>query len=198
MKHLVFLGFLVVTMSASAVAQKMKLISGSLAPLKGQKSYDILFNYDSMTVGGDGMTEKNYLRQKKNDWEAKEPGRGSDFVENWFSDRKRLYEPGFIKDFEHYSRLKLEDAAAKYTLIVNTRNTEGGWSIGVAGHPGEISGEMWVVESADKTKVIARILFFEFVGKNSAGGDFDMTWRIKSAYEVTGRWLGDFLRRKTK
>jgi hypothetical protein len=198
MKHFVLWVGLVVLVSTPAMAQKMKLLSGSLKPLKGEKSYNIVFNYDSMTVGGDGLSEKNYLTEKKNDWEGKEPGKGSDFVEMWFSDRKRLYEPVFIKDFEHYSYLRLADKAAKYTLIVNTRNTEGGWSIGVAGHPGEISGEMWVVESADKSSVIAKILFFEFTGKNSSGGDFDMTWRIKSAYEVTGRWLGDFVRRKTK
>jgi hypothetical protein len=180
------------------MSQKMKLLSGSLKPLKGEKSYDIVFNYDSMTVGGDGLPEKEYLRQKKSDWEAREPGKGSDFVEQWFSDRKRLYEPAFIKNFEHYSYLKLEDAEAKYTLIVKTRNMEGGWTIGVAGHPGEISGEMWVVESANKNNVIAKILFFEFTGKFSGGGDFDMTTRIRGAYEVTGRWLGDFVRRKTK
>lgn len=198
MKTLVISFALVALIGTSAVSQKMKLLSGSLKPLKGQKSYNIIFNYDSMTVGGDGMMEKDYLRQKKNDWEAKEPGRGSDFVEQWFRDRARLYEPAFIKNFEHYSYLKLEDAGAPYTLIVNTRNTEGGWSIGVAGHPGEISGEMWVVESANKHQVIAKIMFFEFNGKNSSGGDFDMTQRIKGAYEVTGRWLGDFVRRKTR
>jgi hypothetical protein len=198
MKSFILWSCLVASLGNSALAQKMKLLSGSLKPLKGQKSYDIQFTYDSMTVGGDGMSEKNYLRQKKNDWEVKEPGRGSDFVEKWFFDRQRLYEPAFIKKFEHYSNLKLEDTAAKYTLIVKTKNTEGGWSVGVMGHPGEISGEMWIVDSANKSNVIAKILFFEFTGKISSGGDFDMTQRIKGAYEVTGRWLGDFVRRKTK
>jgi hypothetical protein len=198
MKRFLVWSCLMVLASTSALGQKMKLLSGSLKPLKGQKSYDIQFTYDSMTVGGAGMSEKSYLRQKKTDWEMKEPGRGSDFVEKWFADRERLYEPSFIKKFEHYSKLKLEDTAAKYTLLVKTKNTEGGWSAGVVGHPGEISGEMLVVESADKINVIAKILFFEFTGKVSAGGDFDMTQRIRGAYEVTGRWLGDFVRRKTK
>lgn len=188
---------LVTALTTSAGAQKMKLIYGDLKPLKGQKSYDIIFNYDSMTVGT-GTREKVYLRQKKSDWEIKEPGRGSDFVEQWFGDRKRLYEPAFIEKFEHYSYLKLADPSAKYTLIVKTINTEGGWNAGIVAHPGEITGEMWVVETADKSNVIAKVSFFEFTGKVSTGGDFEMTQRIESAYEVTGRWLGDFLRRKTK
>ena len=198
MKRFAPLLILASVLSTPALSQKMKLLSGSLKPLKGQKSYSIIFRYDSMTVGGDGMSEKNYLRQKKNDWEMKEPGRGSDFVEKWFADRKRLYEPGFISKFEPYSDLKLDEGSAMYTFIVNTQNTEGGWNAGVMGHPGEISGELWVVESANKSNVIAKILFFEFTGKTSYGGDFEMTQRIQSAYEVTGRWLGDFVRRKSK
>lgn len=197
MKAFIVVAGLVLALSLQAEAQKMKLISGSLGPLKGQTSYGIEFTYDSMLIGT-GVRERTYLRQKKDEWELKEPGRGSDFVEQWFRDRKRLYEPAFIQKFERYSSLRLDDPAAKYTLIVKTKNTEGGWNAGVVGHPGEITGEMWVVESADKTNILAKISFFEFTGKNSTGGDFEMTQRIKSAYEITGRWLGDFLRRKTK
>lgn len=197
MKTLLFCIAALLLPGTSADAQKMKLLSGSLKPLKGQKSYNIIFRYDSMTVGT-GVREKSYLSKKRDEWEMKEPGKGSDFVEEWFEARKRLYEPAFIEKFEYYSYLKLLDQSAKYTLIVKTINTEGGWNGGVIGHPGEISGEMWVVESADRNNVIAKILFFEFTGKFSNGGDFEMTQRIESAYEVTGRWLGDFLRRKTK
>ena len=40
-----------VIVSSSGVAQRRKLISGSLNGLKGQKSYDLKFTYDDMRVG---------------------------------------------------------------------------------------------------------------------------------------------------
>jgi len=195
----VFLCLLVifVIIASTAAAQKRKLISGNLNGLKEQKSYDIKFTYDSMHVG-DYIAENQYLAQKSRDWELQEPGKGPAFVTQWFDDRKRRYEPSFIKGFEMYSKVKLSDKNAKYTLIVKTKRMEGGWSAGIMGHPGEIDGELWIVESADQRNEIAKIVFFGVAGKVSYGGDFDMTWRIQSAYEFAGKLLGDFLKRKAK
>jgi hypothetical protein len=178
-------------------AQKIKLFEGSLEKLKGEKAYAIEFTYDNLLVGT-GMPEKEYLEMKQADWESREAGKGDEFVAKWFNDRKALYEPAFVKSFEYYGYMKLNDSTARYTLIVKTKMMEGGWNVGVASHPGKIDGEMWVVESANKNNVIAKIYFLDFEGKSVTGGDFEMTSRIKSAYSVTGRWLGDFLRRKTK
>ena len=182
-------------LSTSATAQK--IISCSLKGLKEQKSYDIKFTYDSMVVGVN-MPEKQYLAQKKSDWEIKEPGKGSDFVEQWFYDRKDRYEPTFIRNFEKYSDIKLADKNAKYTLVLKTTRTEGGWNIGIASHPGEIEGELWIVDSADQSNIIAKIGFSRFSGKNSNGGDFEMTARINSAYAIAGRWLGTFVVKKAR
>ena len=88
--------------------------------------------------------------------------------------------------------------AAKYTLIVKTTRMEGGWNAGVASHVGEIDGELWIVESSNRNNVHAKILFTESLGKSAVGGDFEMTQRIRSAYIPAGRWLGDFIRRKSK
>jgi hypothetical protein len=194
MKTLLFLLFI---LSSPAVAQKMKLLSGSLKSLKGQKSYAIKFRYDSMLVGTD-TPEKSYLTQKKTLWEMEEPGKGYNFVRMWFDDRLELYQPAFIQSFEKYSRIELGDENAGYTLIVKTTRTEGGWSAGIVNHPGEIDGELWIVESADKTNVIARIGFYKIIGKVFYGGDFEMTGRIQSAYSVAAKGLGTFIRRKTR
>lgn len=194
---MVFVRLLVILMVLSTSAAAQNLISGSLKGLKKEKSYNIKFTYDSMIVGSD-TPEEQYLERKKNEWEAKEPGKGSAFVSQWFVDRQRLFEPAFILNFEYYTNLKLKDENAKYTLIVKTQRTEGGWNVGVASHTGEIGGELWITESADPSRVIAKIAFSEFRGKFFTGGDFEMTARIKSAYAIAGRWLGDFIRRKAK
>jgi hypothetical protein len=178
-------------------AQRIKLASGSLNGLKAQKSYDVKFTYDSMIVG-ESMPEREYLQKKKKEWEQKEPGKGSAFVNQWFDDREILYEPAFRKNFEKYSKVRLGDKGAPYTLILKTKRTEGGWDVGVMGHPGEIDGELWIVATADPARVIAKIHFHELPGKNSDGGDFKMTTRIQSAYEIAGKGLADFIRRKSR
>ncbi|NOS57184.1 MAG: hypothetical protein HOP37_13135 [Cyclobacteriaceae bacterium] len=76
--------------------------------------------------------------------------------------------------------------------------TEPGWYAGVIGHPAELDGECWVVESGNLSNVIAKIAFAGFVGKVSYGGDFEMTTRIQSAYEILGNGLGDFIKRKSR
>src|SRR5688572_4998909 len=191
------LALVLICLSGAAYGQKVKLLSGTLAGLKSEASFRIIFRYDSMIVGND-TPEKAYLRKKKQQWEEAEPGRGSDFVEMWFTDRKELYEPEFIKNFEENAKVKLGDLDAKYTMIVKTTRTEGGWSGGVFNHPGEIDGEVLFVEASDKSKIIARIGFYKIIGKEFYGDDFEMTKRIQAAYAVAGKGVGDLFRRKAK
>jgi hypothetical protein len=194
MKRLTIL-FLFIT--CSAIAQNMKLLSGDISQVKGEKEFNIRFSYDSMLVGL-GMNEIEYLKEKKKAWELKEEGKGILFLRVWFEDRKELYEPSFIRNFEDYSKVKLKQENSRYTLIIKTKRTEGGWSGGLIGMPGEIDGEMWIVESSDFSKIIAKVGFYNFIGSYRTGGDFEMTYRIQSAYVLAGKGLGDFLRRKSK
>jgi hypothetical protein len=181
----------------SASAQKRILLAGSLKGLKEQQSYGLKFNYDSMIVGNDKF-EKEYLEEKRRIWEANEPGKGDEFVNQWFDDREVRYEPAFIRSFEKYTNIKLNDKDAKYTMIVKTIRTEGGWDVGVMSIPGDIDAEIWIVESANESNVVAKIGFYGFAGKISHGGDFNMTRRIQSAYESLGKWVIDYLKRKAK
>jgi hypothetical protein len=193
-----FIFFLFSVLSTCAVAQKIKLVSGDLKALKSESSFAMKFQYDNMVIGGDRIPEKEYLRTKRNDWEAKEEGKGSDFVKMWFEDRKAYYEPAFIKGFEEYSKITLGSDSAKYTFILRTTRTEGGWSIGVMAHPGELDGQLLIVESANPSNIIARIVFTGLIGKYTSTDDFDMTKRIESAYLMAGDGLGDFFRRKAR
>ena len=86
-----------------------------------------------------------------------------------------LYEPAFKKNFEKYSGLKLNDINAKYTLVLKTRHIEGGWDIGIEGQPGIIAGEFWIVESANKNNVKAKIDLYDSKGVDLNGGDFEIT-----------------------
>jgi len=187
---------LLMTVVQTASAQVIKFAGGHLSVLKGVKSYNIKFTYDSMLIGV-STPENEYLLKKQTDWDAKEQGKGDRFVSMWNDDRKRLFEPAFIQNFEK-NGLKVNDAGAQYTIILKTKRTEGGWNAGVKRHPGVIAGEMLIVESADESKVIVKILFSEMSGDNKSGGDFEITLRIESAYETAGKKLGEYLRNRTK
>jgi hypothetical protein len=60
-----------------------------------------------------------------------------------------------------------------------------------------IDGEMWIVESADSGKVVAKIRFAQMAGDYKSAEDFDITRRIASAYSTAGKKLGYYLGSKT-
>jgi len=173
-----------------------KLLSGSMKDVKKEKSFNITFAYDSMLVGRN-VDESRFLTDLEDRWKVKDPAKGAELVKKWYSDRTRLYEPAFIKSFKRYAIVEMPDVQAKYTLILKTKRTEGGWDAWVTGHSGLIDGELWVVETADPRNVVAIIGFNELMGKYDIGGDLEMGLRIESAYDFAGRVLGDFFRRKS-
>jgi len=183
--------------SLTSYAQTKKLIQGDLLTLQAVRSMNIVFTYDSMIIGA-GTSETEYLRERERRWNEREPGKGAAFVKKWFDDRKRLYEPAFIKNFEQHAPVKLGDPDAQYTMVVKTMRTEGGWDIGIGSKKGEIDGELWIVESSNHDKIIAKIGFYEFMGKSADGGDFGMTLRIRDAYVNAGWVLGSYIKKHAK
>ena len=196
MKKLLILFVLSSQLLWAQQAHYPKMLSGSIKALKKQKSYNITFVYDSMVVGRN-VDEPRFLADLEERWRVKDPAKGAQLVKKWYTDRKRLYEPAFIKSFSRYAIVDMPDDQAKYTLILKTKRTEGGWDVWVTGHSGLIDGELWVVETADPRNVIAVIGFNELMGKYDLGGDFEMGLRIESAYDFAGRVLGDYFRRKS-
>ncbi|HEY5745084.1 MAG TPA: hypothetical protein VIU12_03315 [Chryseolinea sp.] len=192
MRNIVLIAFLLLPVSVLA-QNKVKLLQGSLKPLKEIKSFNIRFVYDSMIIGKD-VPEETYLARKKKDWEEKEQGKGEEFYNMWF-DYRKLYAPWFKQSFSLFSTVKLDDADAKYTIVVRTRRTEGGWNLGIVNQAGQVEGEFIVVETADNHKVVAKIRFLASAGP-STGGDFEMFSRIQNAYQVAGKVLGEYWKEK--
>jgi hypothetical protein len=196
MKSILFSLLMLPVVVCAQVGHHVELLRGDLRVIKGQTSFNIKFDYDSILVGN--TPEKSYLEEKRRAWEAREPGKGDAFVKQWFADRQKRYEPAFIANFEHFCRAKLNDPQATYTLILKTHTMEGGWDVGVSTHSGEISGELWVVETAAPDHVVARVWFKGFQGNVYYIGDFSMTARIASSYVATGKGVGHYVRLKSK
>jgi len=185
-------------LSLAAYAQKIKIVEGSLAPLKGQKSVNTQFTYDDMVIGAKGIPEQEYIAKRKQELSEKEPGRGDKFEQAWYNDRKERFEPQFRELFAKYSEMSSVDSKAQYTIIFHTTRTEVGFNVGVASKPAYIDAEATVVETANPSKVIARITITKALGYQAMGMDFETGARLTEAYAKSGKELGKLIVKETK
>ena len=198
MKQVRRLALMLLMLSGSVYgfSQKIELIEGDLSALKGEKSIDFAFTYDSITMGGKGHpSESEYVAKKTTEYNKKEAGKGDTWAKEWKDDRESMYQPAFTKMFQQMSGLEMS-AKAKYTLIFKTTYTEPGFNIMVHQEPSQINGVAWVVESANKSHVIAKIGVTKARGRNFWGNDFNTGERITEAYEAAGSQLGYWFRSK--
>ena len=198
MKHLKQLALfaIVLFISVCGFSQKVYLTEGDLSPLKTEKSIDFEFTYDSMIMGGKGHpTETEYVAKKTAEYNKKEPGKGDAWALKWKEDRESMYQPAFTKAFEQYSSLQMS-AKSKYTLIFKTTFTEPGFNIMVHQEPSRINGIVWIVETANKSHVIAKLSLDKANGRGYWGSEFDSGQRLTEAYEEAGRGLGYFIKGK--
>ena len=181
--------------SASAFAQKIKLIEGDLSPLKGETALGVKFTYDDMRVGKFDH-ESDYVAKKTEEYNKKEPGRGDTWAKSWVRDREERYEPRFIELFEKETEMTLSrKKPAKYTLIFKTNFTEPGYYIYVSKKNALINAEAWIVETANE-KVIAKISVEKVPGRTFGGYDYDTGVRITECYADAGKHLGKFIKKK--
>ncbi len=206
LKCLTLLSF-VLLIAGRGFGQKVKLEEGDLSPLKTEKTLAFAFTYDSMSMGsghghppGPGhahaqQTEAEYVAKHTADYNKKSPGKGDEWAKAWKDDRETLYEPGFTKEFEKYGGFQ-PDPKSKYTLIFKTTVTEPGFNIGFMRHNAEISGVAWIVETANKSHVIAKISVINSPGGSFFENDYATDERISTAYSEAGRGLGYFIKGK--
>ena len=191
------LALFMMALTISGYAQKIKLLEGDLSPLKGQKSIRTEFTYDNMVVGKD-KTEESYIQEKKAKLNEKEAGKGDKWEQDWVDDRKNRFEPQFRELFAKNSEMTTADDNATYTLIFKTTRTEPGYNIGITKQPAMIDGEAWIVETANKDKVIAKISIQKVPGSQVMGYDFDTGTRLQESYAKSGKDLAKFIVKTNK
>jgi hypothetical protein len=174
-----------------ANAQRFKVTEGNLSALKGETSYNIEFTYNDMSVGK-FEHESDYIEKKKAEYNSKEPGRGDSWAKSWISDRKMVFEPKFIDLFEKTSDMTVK-ATAKYTIIFHTTTTEPGYNIYISKKNAEIDAEATIVETANRSKIIAVIAVKNAPGRTFSGNDFATGERIAECYAVAGKKLSKFI-----
>jgi hypothetical protein len=193
---------LVILMLAIAVtgySQKIKIIEGDLAPLKGQTAIKLEFTYDNLTIGKKNKPEAEYVAEKKAEHNKKEAGKGDEWEAKWNDNKPNVFEPKFRELFAKESGMTTADANPTYTLIFKTTNLEPGYKIGLSTVPAYIDAEAWIVETANKDKVIAKITVANSPGAAAFGFlDFDSGSRVAESYAKAGKELGHMIAKKTK
>lgn len=184
---------LLTALTIGASAQKVKLIEGDVSLLKGQTTVNTKFAYDGMTISKKEEAEADYINTKKAEYNGKTPGKGDTWAKAWVDDRQDKYEPRFDNEFAKESGMTV-DSKAKYTIILKSKNLEPGYNIAISSHPAELAAEVWVVESANPSNVIAKISITNAPGR-MMGADFDTGIRITECYATAAKGLARLIRK---
>jgi hypothetical protein len=179
--------------SGNLKAQKIKVTEGSIDAIKSESSLNMEYTYDSMKVGKYDH-EADYIARKTEDYNKKESGKGDTWAKAWVDDRKYRFEPKFEELFTEYSE-KTKDKKAKYTLIFKTIFTEPGYNVGISRKNAQIDAVVLIVETANRSNVVAKLTVDNALGRTFGGYDFDTGERIAEAYADAGKALGKHLKK---
>jgi len=195
MKKLAFLLLLgASSIALNAAGPKIKLQSGSLAPLSGVKEVGLVFDYSNMRVGK--MSESAYVEEKSAKYNAKEAGKGDQWAKAWVNDREARFEPKFIELINKNSKLRsFQKGESNAYLKVHTIFTEPGFNVGVARANASVNMNIHVMVGGSEVALISIVGAY---GYTYGGFDFDTGTRISEAYAVAGKYLGKFLDKKAK
>lgn len=174
-------------LAGSSYAQRIKVTQGSLDALKNEREINIEYTYDNMSVGKFD-NEADYVKKRIEELNKKESGRGNTWAKAWVDDRKSRFEPKFDELFTKNSEMTL-NKNAKYTIIFNTSFVEPGFNVGVMKKNAYIDGEVLIVETADRSKVVAKLTIEKAPGRSFWGNDYDTGERISEAYAMSGKAL---------
>ena len=174
-------------------AQRVKLIEGDLGSVRAEKTFNLEFRYDSLSVGK-FHNEQDFVNKKIAERNKKHPGDGDAWAKSWVDQRKEAFEPRFTSEFERSSGKK-SSASSKYTLVFHTTFIEPGFSTsGILIHKNpELAGEIFVVETDNRSRIIARLSMEKVIGQ--AGSHFETGENLDGAYGEAGMLVGSFVNR---
>ncbi|MES1220212.1 MAG: hypothetical protein ABUT20_32220 [Bacteroidota bacterium] len=178
--------------SLTALAQKIRVKEGNRDVLKNENSINLEFTFDNLSVGKYDK-EQDYIKAKTDEYNKKEPGRGDTWAKRWKDDQGSRFPSDFVDLFTKNSKMTT-DKNAKYTLIFHTTSIEPGFNIGITRKNAYIDGEVLIVETADKSKVVTKLSLDNAPGKVFMGNDYDTGERISEAFAKAGKELGKYLK----
>jgi hypothetical protein len=181
-----------VLFAVSSFAQKIRVKDGDKNVLKTESTINIEFTFNDLSVGKYSK-EADYIKAKTDEYNKKEAGRGDNWAKKWKEDQEYRFPSDFVNLFTKAAKMTT-DKNAKYTLIFHTTSIEPGFNIGITRKNAYIDGEVLIVETANKDKVITKLTIDDARGKVFMGNDYDTGERISESYAKAGKELGQYLK----
>ncbi len=141
---------LIISLFNIQAVKGQKVVSGDLSFLKGQKSINVVFDYAGFKI--EKETEAEFLAREASEKNTKEAGSGDKFKQDWEKDKIEKFIPAFNKVLGEELGIQVDDANAKYTLIVYEINlTNKGWGNKFSGgNPASMDVSFKFVETANQ------------------------------------------------
>lgn len=183
--------FALITISAFAMAQKAKIISGSFSPIKDVPAFEVKFDYTDLKVDK-FKTEEEFLADKM----KKRDEKGEEFKKNWFADREEDYEPKFIESFNKRGSVKVEkNSDAQYVITVKTTWIYPGYNVGVMRSDAKINAVVSVYQKSNPSNILVSAEYKDVVGRGAMGYDYDSGYRISESYARLAKALAEDIKK---
>lgn len=199
-KQITLLAVLFIT--AATFAQKAKVLEGKFKDLKGITEFSLVFDYSDLEIPKYD-SEEEFLADKMQKREKKNPGSGEEFKESWFNDREERYEPKFIESFNKRfddNRVVVDRDldSAEYIMKVHTTMMYAGYNVGVMRQNSKISAVVSVYKKGDPDNVIFKVDYKKAEGYGAMGNDYNSGYRISEAYAKLAKTLAKTIKKKAK
>ena len=200
MKNLITI--LVVLFSTAVMfSQKAKVQEGNIKNLKGISQYDLVFDYSDVQIPKYD-TEEDFLKDKMDKRDEKEPGTGEKFKKSWYSDREARYEPKFIESFNK----RFDDGQVKvgmnlgseYIMKVHTTLLYAGYNVGISRKNAKIDAVISVYKKDNPTELLYSVKYTKAEGGGAMGHDYDSGYRISECYAKLAKTWAKTILKKAK
>lgn len=202
MKKVVMLAVLFVSTIISA--QKMNVKKGDYGFLKGEKEFNVEFDYSKLTLMKENKTEAQYIDERTKDLNEKNKGVGDVWKKKWNGSKEMIWNPKFLELVNIVLSKKKKDivfqeglTSAKYTLIVEAVWIYPGWDAAVMKQPAKVSTNLKFVETANRSKVVLEISSENAPG-DQWGNNFSNESRIGEGFAKTGKSLAGLILKNMK
>ncbi len=200
MKKLITILLLCVAMVS--YAQKAKIKEGDFKSLKGISEYNLTFDYSNVAIPK-YKSEEEFLKDKMEKRDKKEPGTGEKFKQSWFADREAKYEPKYIESFnkrfdDGEVKVDRELASAEYTMHIETTLLYAGYNVGVSRKNAKIDATITVYKDDNPDNPILKVGYANVEGGGAMGYDYDSGYRISECYAKLAKTFAKTLIKKAK
>jgi hypothetical protein len=190
-------GLVILFISITGYSQGIEIIEGNLEFLAGVQVLKTKFVYENILIGDEGIREADYVKEKEELYNGKEPDKGTRWKQVWYADRKNRYEPRFNEMLEKYGSLTTK-GEAQYLLIFETTKIEPGFNVGLASASSRIDAFIYIVNVAYPSDALVQIALTDMQGRESVGSGYDTGYRIQEAFARSGVELGRLFKKAIK